>query len=159
MNKKIISILLIILIILIGAIILSQSTDFYSNDEFIVTESNTVISVPNGVKLINSNNNGIEIYGNDIAEFIIINNNDTNLINTLENSFTSGEKVSDGVYRINSQYIGNNFNIWTGENLAVKEDTVYTTYAKNSNASEYIFCISKSQSICDVDKWNVDWGN
>ena len=155
MNKKgIIFILIIIIIIFI--LIIPNLTNFYSNNEFIVTESGTVINTPNGVKLINTNNN-IEIYGNDIAKFIIINNNDTNLINNLESAFTSGEYLYDGIYKHNLQTLDNNFNIWTGETLALKENTVYTTYTKNNKTNEYIFCISESQSICDVKNWNIDW--
>lgn len=151
------------LILLVAALLVAPAyalfdTDFFSDGDFIVTEKGTILNVPNGNEL-KSSNDGIEVYESDFAEFIIVNNGDSDLVFNMASEFTSGEKVGNGVYKTTYQYLGNNFNIWTGETLAIKEDNLYTTYAKNDTTGEYIFCISKSQSICDVDKWDIEWGN
>ena len=154
MYKKI-GILVLTLILLIAPCYAIFGTDLFSDGDFIVTEKGTILNVPNGVEL-KSSNDGIEIYENDYSDFIIVNNDDSDLIFNLTGTFTSGESVGNGVYKTTYQYLGNNFNVWT---LAMKEDTLYTTYAKNDTTGEYIFCISKSQNVCDVDKWDIEWDN
>lgn len=155
MYKKI-GLIVLITALLIGPCYAIFDDMLFSNGDFIVTEKGTILNVPNDVKL-KSSNNGIEIYSNDYTDIIIVNNNDSELIFNLTRAFTSGESIGGGVYKTTHQYLGNNFNVLTGETLAIKEDTLYTTYAKNDTTGEYIFCVSKSQNVCDVDKWDIEW--
>ncbi len=114
----------IIVDLIIGAYVLMDSGDVsFSDGDYICTEQGTVLNVPNNVEL-KSSNDGIEIYSNKYTDFIIVNNNDSRVIDYLESACTSGEYQYCGIYKTSYQYLGNNWNTLVGENLAIKEDTL-----------------------------------
>lgn len=162
MNKKI---FLLGLIVIVG-------TGFYingliNNDAFEVTSFGTAFDVPcDAVELIKSEN-GTDIFGyNQNGQFyyaISFNASENpDLYLEIQNMICKGKKYQEnGVvfYEQTSQVLGNNFNVWTGVNLAIKDQTTAGSFIKNDTTGECIVCFSNNwKNVVDTLE-DVDWGN
>lgn len=163
MNKKL---LMLGLIVIVG-------TGFYmnglmnNNDCFEVTQFGTAFDVPcDAVELIKSEN-GTDIFGyNQNGQFyyaISFNvSENPDLYMKFNEMICKGKKYEEnGVvfYEQTSQVLGNNFNVWTGVNLAIKDQTTAGSFIKNDTTGECIVCISNNwKNVVDSLK-DVDWGD
>lgn len=84
------------------------------------------------------------------------------LYTELSNMICQGKKYEEnGVvfYEQTNQVIGNNFNVWTGVNLALKDKTTVGSFVKNNETGECIVCLSnKYLKVVDTLE-DVEWGN
>lgn len=166
MNKKIIFVL-VVLIAMFGVLISTSSAGLFGGDEFMTTASGTVFNVPNSdVKLL-SEDDGVEVYGfekNDAFYYAIVFNitEKPDLYEELSNTVCHGKLFEeDGVHFYEQEYqeLGNSFDIWTGEHLALKDKTVDGTFDKNNDTGEAIFVISSNYLYVVDSMKDIDWGN
>lgn len=159
-NKKNIAILAITLLL-----VLIPAASALGGDNFQVTSEGTVFNTPSkDVDLIKSED-GVEVYGfekNDHCYYAIIFNYKENpdLYDNLSAAVCHGEKFEEqGVtfYEQKHQELGNSFNMWTGENLALKEKTLDGSFAKNDTTGECIFVISTNYLYVVDSMKDIEW--
>ncbi len=163
MNKK----LLILGLIVIVATGFYMNNLLFENDNFQVTSFGTAFDVPcDDVKLINSEN-GTDVFGYYKGErfYFVVSFNATenpDLYLEFQDMICKGKKYEEnGVvfYEQTSQVLGNNFNIWTGVNLAIKDQTIAGSFIKNDTTGECIVCISNYWANVVDTLEDVDWGD
>lgn len=145
----------------------SASAGWFTGSESLTTKSGTVISVPDhDVKLLNYEN-GVETYGfeeGDAFYYAIV-------LNFSENPDLYGELVDaihkgkifeeDGIYFYEQEYqeLGNSFNVWTGNQLVLKDKTVDGASDTNVHTGEAIFVISSNYLYVVDSMKDIDWSS
>ena len=166
MNKKKIFVL-IVFITIIALLINFSSAGLFSGSESLTTKSGTVITVPDhDVKLLNYED-GVETYGfkeGDAFYYAIV-------LNYSENPDLYGEFVDaihkgkifeeNGIYFYEQEYqeLGNSFNVWTGEQLVLKDKTVDGASETNVHTGEAIFVISSNYLYVVDSMKDINWNN
>ena len=161
----------ILLITLIAVAIVTSvsavSAGWFGDDAFQTTERGSVFTVPNNdVKLISSDD-GVEVFGfeKDDAFYyaIVFNVNEKpDLYTELSNAVCKGKLFEEeGVHFYEQKYqeLGNSFNVWTGQNLVMKDKTVDGAFDKNNETGEVIFVISSNYLYVVDSMKDIDWGS
>ena len=158
--------LLVILVAVFGVLIGTSSAGLFGGDAFQTTNNGTVFTVPNNdVKLISADD-GVEVFGfeKDDAFYyaIVFNINDKpDLYAELSDAVCHGKLFEeDGVHFYEQEYqqLGNSFNVWTGQNLVLKDKTVDGSFAKNNDTGEAIFVISSNYLYVVDSMKDIEWG-
>lgn len=166
MNKRIIFVLLV-LITVFALLIGVSSAGWFTGSESLTTKSGTVITVPaHDVKLLNYEN-GVETYGfkeGDAYYYAIVLNYSENpdLYGELVNATHKGKLFEeDGIYFYEQEYqeLGNSFNVWTGEQLVLKDKKVDGSSDTNINTGEAIFVISSNYLYVVDSMKDIDWSS
>ena len=163
MNKK----------LLIFGLIIIIATGFYMNglinndSNFEVTSYGTIFDTPNDMVELISSENGTDVFGYHEGEhfYYVISFNATenpDLYMKFNDMICKGKTYEEnGVvfYEQTSQVLGNNFNVWTGVNLAIKDQTIAGSFIKNNKTGECIVCISNNWGNVVDTLEDVDWGD
>ena len=166
MNKKIIF-AFVLLIVTFGVLISTSTAGWFGDDSFQTTSNGTVFTVPNNdVKLL-SENDSVEVFGfeKDDAFYYAIAfniNEKPDLYAELSDAICHGKLFEeDGVHFYEQEYqqLGNSFNVWTGQNLVLKDKTVDGNFKKNNDTGEAIFVISSNYLYVVDSMKDIDWAN
>ena len=166
MNKRIIFVLIVFITIftlLVGV----SSAGWFTGSDSLTTKSGTVITVPDhDVKLLNYKD-GVETYGfkeGDAFYYAIVLNysENSNLYGELVGTIHKGKIFEEnGIYFYEQEYqeLGNSFNVWTGEQLVLKDKTVDGASDTNVHTGEAIFVISSNYLYVVDTMKDIDWSS